>query len=97
MKIDAKITKTFATGNVKAIADITLDDAVSVHGVKLIEGKNGLFVSMPSDSWQDNDGNDRHVDIVHPTNAATRTAFFQAVRDAYIVQAQNAVHTDIAM
>ncbi len=97
MKIDAKITKTFATGNVKAIADITLDDAVSVHGVKLIDGKNGLFVAMPSVNWQDKDGKYRHVDIVHPTDAETRAALFHAVRNAYVVHAQNTAQTDIAM
>lgn len=62
MKIDAKITKTFPTGNVKAIADVTLDDSVAIHGVKLIDGKNGKFVSMPSDRWQDRDGNYKHTD-----------------------------------
>ena len=99
MKIDAKITKTFPTGNVKAIADVTLDDSVAIHGVKLIDGKNGKFVSMPSDRWQDKDGNYKHTDIVHPTNADTRSALFHAVQDAFNahVQTAGAAQTDIAM
>ena len=99
MKIEAKITKTFPTGNVKAIADVTLDDSIMIHGVKLIEGKNGTFISMPSDRWQDKDGNFKHVDIVHPTNADTRSALFAAVQNAFsnYVQTAGAAQTNIAM
>ena len=99
MKIDAKISKTFPTGNVKAIADVTLDDSIAIHGVKLIDSKNGTFISMPSDRWQDKDGNFKHSDIVHPTNADTRSALFHAVLDAFNahVQTAGAAQTDIAM
>lgn len=99
MKIDAKISKTFPTGNVKAIADVTLDDSIAIHGVKLIDSKNGTFISMPSDRWQDKDGNFKHSDIVHPTNADTRSALFHAVQDAFNahVQTASAAQTDIAM
>ena len=46
MKITAVIKKTFDTGKVRAIADVTLDGAFAVHGLKLIEGDKGMFVSM---------------------------------------------------
>ena len=99
MKIDAKITKTFPTGNVKAIADVTLDGSIAIHGVKLIDGKNGTFISMPSNRWQDKDGNFKHDDIVHPTNADTRSALFKAVQDAFtnFVQTAGQAQTGIAM
>ena len=84
MKINAKITKTFNDGNVKAIADVTLDEAIAIHGVKLIDGKNGHFVSMPSDKWQDKNGNYKHVDIVHPISADARSQIFHAVEDAFV-------------
>ncbi len=90
MKIEAKITKTFPTGNVKAIADVTIDGAIAIHGVKLIDGKSGTFVSMPSDKWQDRDGNYKHTDIVHPTNADTRSEIFHAVENAYQTFSQTA-------
>ena len=99
MKIEAKITKTFPTGNVKAIADVTLDDSIAIHGVKLIDGKSGKFVSMPCDRWQDKDGNYKHTDIVHPTNADTRSGIFHAVENAYQTFSQTAAGapTGIAM
>ena len=99
MKIDAKITKTFPEGNVKALADVTLDDSIAIHGVKLIDGKNGTFISFPRNSWQDKDGNYKHSDIVHPTTADTRRALFHAVQEAFnaFVQSAGQAQTGIAM
>ncbi|NQT06271.1 MAG: septation protein SpoVG family protein [Candidatus Omnitrophica bacterium] len=36
-------------GSVKAFADIQFDEDYIVKGFKLVEGKEGLFVSMPSE------------------------------------------------
>lgn len=35
-------------GKLKAYASITIDNAFVVRDLKIIEGKNGLFVAMPS-------------------------------------------------
>ena len=35
-------------GKLKAYVDITFDDSFVIHGLKVIEGQNGLFVAMPS-------------------------------------------------
>ena len=35
-------------GNLKAYVDISIDDAIIIKGFKVMDGKNGLFVSMPS-------------------------------------------------
>ncbi|MZP28647.1 hypothetical protein GTO91_02795 [Heliobacterium undosum] len=35
-------------GSVKALASVTIDDSFAVHEIKVIEGKNGLFIAMPS-------------------------------------------------
>ena len=32
----------------KAYATLTINDTFAIHGVRLIQGKNGLFASMPS-------------------------------------------------
>lgn len=93
MKINARIVKTFKEGSVKAIADLTLDESIAVHGIKLIEGKKGQFVSMPCDKWQDKDGNCKHTDIVHPITSETRADLFKAVVDAYNSHIQNQKET----
>lgn len=89
MKIDAKVVKTFDTGNVKAICDVTLDDAFAIHGVKLIKGQNGDFVSMPSDKWKNAQGDVKHSDIVHPLDTNTRAELFKAVSSAYASHMQS--------
>ena len=83
MKITAVIKKTFDTGKVKAIADVTLDGAFAIHGLKLIEGDKGMFVSMPYSQWKDKDGNLKNTDIVHPITADARSELYHAVHDAY--------------
>lgn len=88
MDIIAKVVKTFETGAVKAVCDVTLDNAIVIHGVKLVKGQKGDFVSMPSDSWKNKNGEVQHSDIAHPLDVSTRSALFQAVSDAY----QNHVH-----
>ena len=97
MKINAKIVKTFKEGSVRAIAEATFDDAIAIHGIKLIDGKNGRFISMPSEKWKDAEsGEYRHVDVDHPVNAETRSAMFHAVDDAYTALTQNHA-SEIAM
>lgn len=83
MKITAVIKKTFDTGKVRAIADVTLDGAFAIHGLKLIEGDKGMFVSMPYSQWKDKDGSLKNTDIVHPITADARSELYHAVRDAY--------------
>ena len=85
MKIDVRINSlTPGEGNVKAIASANLDDCFAVKNIRVIEGKNGLFLSMPADKWKDTStGETKHIDIVHPTNADTRAELFKAVKDAY--------------
>ena len=34
--------------NLRGFADITINELVTIKNAKIIEGKNGLFVSMPS-------------------------------------------------
>ncbi len=48
----------------KAFVNITFDDVFVVRGLKVIKGKSGLFVCMPSRKL--NDGT--YKDIAHPIN-----------------------------
>ena len=99
MKIEAKITKTFTEGTMKAVADVSIDDAFLIHGVKLIDGNKGTFISMPSNAWQDKEGKYHHDDIVHPVNSETRAEMFKAVKAAYTAHQQTVTEaqTGIAM
>jgi len=63
----------------KAFASITIDECFVVHDIRLIDGANGLFVSMPSKKMPDG----LHKDIVHPIKTETREEISSAIIEAY--------------
>ncbi len=63
----------------KGVASITIDECFVVHDIKVIAGKDGLFISMPSKKTADGD----HKDIAHPINTETREEIKTAVLAAY--------------
>jgi len=64
---------------VLATADLMLEDGIVIHDVKVIEGREGLFVAMPSRLG--NDG--RFRDVVHPTTRAAREMLNDLVLGEY--------------
>lgn len=70
----------------KAVASITLDDAIAIHDIKIVEGTDGCFVAMPSRKTQDGE----YRDIVHPINADARNVLISAVMAAYEKESANA-------
>lgn len=65
--------------NLKAFASITIDDVVCITGIRIIEGKNGLFMSMPQS--KDNEG--EYHDVAFPITKDAREAIQDAVLDEY--------------
>ncbi len=70
----------------KAVASITLDDAIAIHDIKIVEGTDGCFVAMPSRKTQDGE----YRDIAHPINAEARNVLISAVMAAYEKETANA-------
>ena len=63
----------------KAFATITIDDDFVIRGLKIIEGRSGVFVAMPArkladGTWQD---------IAHPINVETREQLERAVLSVF--------------
>lgn len=82
MKItDVVVKKNEYKGNtrVKAIASVLLNDCFAVHEIRVIEGKEGLFIAMPSRKRPD--GTFR--DIAHPINPETRSMLESKIIEAY--------------
>lgn len=63
----------------KAVASITIDECFVVHDIKVINGKDGLFISMPSRKTPEGE----YKDIVHPINTETREMIKNAIMKAY--------------
>ena len=68
-----------AEGRVKALASLTIDDEFVVHELRVIEGPNGLFVSMPARRT----GSGGYLDIAHPITAAMRERVQGTVLQAF--------------
>lgn len=76
---DIKIRKTITEGRLRAIVSITLEDALAVHDIKIVQGDERLFVAMPS--RRDDSGVFR--DIVHPISPDARRDIETEILDAY--------------
>lgn len=89
MDLNVTIYKNDGEGAVKAGASVVIDNAIVVKGIKVVEGPNGLFVSMPSKPKRENgqpvmeNGKQVYLDIVHPISAEAREEFVKAILDKY--------------
>ena len=72
----------------KAYADITFDESFVVHGLKIIDGQNGLFVAMPSRRMP----NGEFKDIVHPIKPELRAEITKVILEKF--EQEKAAHTE---
>ena len=63
----------------KAVASMTIDGCFVIHDIKVIQGNEGLFISMPSRKTPEGE----YKDIVHPINTETREAISKKIIEAY--------------
>lgn len=77
---DVRIKKVNNNTKVVARASVTFDNAFVVHGFSIVNGKKGLFVSMPTFKSEDGD----YTEIAYPITADGRTAIIKKIMDAYI-------------
>ena len=82
MKIQAKIDRLVKGGSTKAIASVTLDSWYVVKGLRVVDGKKGLFVSMPQESYMDK-GEKKYSNIFFPITNAAKMELQDAVLKAY--------------
>ena len=73
--------------HMKGRASVVIDDGLAIHNIRIIDGKNGLFIAMPSTSKEVEDENGEtitvHRDTVHPINQEIRTMFEEEILKAY--------------
>ena len=73
----------------KAFASITLANAFVIRGLKIIEGKTGTFVAMPSRKRKDGE----YQDIAHPINNETRDQMETIILEKYREELERAKTT----
>lgn len=80
MKVsELRIRKVTAEGKLKAYVTVTFDGVFVVHNVKIIEGKTGLFIAMPSRRT----ANGEYKDVAHPISPEFRAALQETILAEY--------------
>jgi stage V sporulation protein G len=66
---DIRVRKVAGEGKLKAYVTVTFDDCFVVHNVKIIEGKSGVFIAMPSRKTRAGE----YKDVAHPIHPEFRS------------------------
>jgi stage V sporulation protein G len=77
----------FQKDSLRALATVKVADAIYLTGLRIIEGKNGLFVSMPTRKDKAGD----YQDIFFPGSKALRDELQAYILEAYRKEAGLAV------
>tara|TARA_B110000014_G_C20067002_1_gene556140 strand:+ start:305 stop:748 length:444 start_codon:yes stop_codon:yes gene_type:complete len=70
-------------GKVKAFFDVVSSDGFTMKGFKLVDGINGLFVSVPSRQGTDDQGNTKYYDNIWIESKDLRQNLHDVVIEAY--------------
>ena len=74
-----KIHRLSQDSRIKAFVDIGINDALLIKGIRIVEGKRGLFVSLPIEQGK----NERWYERVRCLNEDVRSLISQKVLKAY--------------
>lgn len=64
---------------IRGFVSITIDNAIAINGIRVIEGKKGMFLSFPDRKNK----NGEYSDIAFPINNEAREQITEAVMKAY--------------
>lgn len=76
---------------VKAFASVTLDKAICITGIRIIDGSKGLFISFPQQKGSD----EEYHDVVFPVTKEAREGFSKKILDAYKKQDQSGTDEEL--
>ena len=83
MKIKAKIDRVVNSGSVKAIASVSLDGMFVVKNLNVMDGRKGLFVSMPQESFTGKDGQKKYSNTFFALTNSAKLTLQESVLQAY--------------
>ncbi|NBC30814.1 MAG: septation regulator SpoVG [Spirochaetes bacterium] len=76
---DIRIRHVGSEGKLKAYVTVTFDDCFVVHNVKVIQGKGGTFIAMPSRRTKTGE----YKDVAHPINSDFRNVLQSRILSAF--------------
>lgn len=83
---ELRIRKVEDEGKLRAYVTVTFDNCFVIHNVKIIEGKSGLFIAMPSRKTSTGE----YKDVAHPISPEFRTELQDKIISEY-----NADHVEV--
>jgi stage V sporulation protein G len=75
----SRIHKLDGSGSTKAFCDISILDSLVINGLRIVEGKDGLFVSMPREKGKDG----KYYNTVIPLKREVKDEIEKLVLEAY--------------
>lgn len=75
----ANIYRFDGDGSIKAFCDIIVSNVMLIKGIRILEGRNGLFVRMPSKQGKDG----RWYESIKPVSKEIRDALNEIVIKAF--------------
>ncbi|MDR2314613.1 MAG: septation regulator SpoVG [Spirochaetaceae bacterium] len=76
---DIRVRKVAGEGKLRAYVTVTFDDCFVVHNVKIIEGKSGVFIAMPSRKTRTGE----YKDVAHPIHPGFRAKLQEKILEKY--------------
>jgi len=83
---ELRIRKVEDEGKLRAYVTVTFDNCFVIHNVKIIEGKSGLFIAMPSRKTSTGE----YKDVAHPISPEFRVELQDKIISEY-----NAGHIEV--
>lgn len=74
-----RVTRLGGEGTIKAFCDVAIGEAFLIRGVKVVDGKRGLFVSTPREQGK----NGLWYDTVVPMTPQAKRRLSEVVLEAY--------------
>jgi stage V sporulation protein G len=76
---DIRVRRVAGDGKLKAYVTVTFDDCFVVHNIKVIHGRSGTFIAMPSRRTKTGE----YKDVAHPIHSDFRADLQNRVLTAY--------------
>ena len=89
---DIRVRRVEADGKLRAYVTVTFDDCFVVHNVKVIEGKSGTFIAMPSRKTKTGE----YKDVAHPINSDFRQKLQDLILQAYQDMSEGEVEAEVS-
>jgi stage V sporulation protein G len=78
-------------GSLKAFCDLSVDRRLLIRGIRVVEGRQGPFVSMP----RVKDRDQRWRDVVMPMTKETRMEMVHVILDAFYKSRQSSITKEV--